>query len=202
MGLRTVRTIEPWEAAHRWRLKHPQRAHEEFQLRQEARAVDSWRKHEAHGTAETLIKAARQSSGTLVRLYSAGHLTIDQLAWAEEIRRVAEYIGRDVAIGTISLETRVDNGFTGHRMAEESLGRVRAEVAYSRWRRQLRAPGPVLAMIIEDRGVRGVGRMFRMRDATARALLVDALDAWPDCYGWARDRVDEDDIVAVQRRLS
>ena len=55
---------------------------------------------------------------------------------------------------------------------------------------------------IEDRGVRGVGRTFRMRDATARALLVDALDAWPDCYGWARDRVDEDDIVAVQRRLS
>lgn len=196
------RTIDPWESAHRWRLKHPDRAREEYAFRQDARAVDSWRKHEAHGTAETLIKAARGSGSPLLRMFSQGHLSIDQLAWAEEIRRVAEYIGRDVAIGTISLETRVDNGFTGHRMAEESLGRVRAEVAYSRWRRQLRVPGPVLAMIVEDRGVRGVGRMFRMRDATARTLLVDALDAWPDCYGWARDRVDEDDLVAAQRRLS
>lgn len=189
-------------AHQRWARRHRHRAFEELELREEARIVDSWRKHEAHGTAETLIKASRSSIGTLARMYSDGHLTIDQLAWSEEIRRVAEYIGRDVAIGTISFETRVDNGFTGHRMAEESLGRVRAEVAYSRWRQQLRAPGPVLAMIVEDRGVSGVGREFRMRNATARALLVDALDAWPDCYGWARDRVDEDDIVAVQRRLS
>jgi hypothetical protein len=195
-------TIDPTVAQQRWARRHRHRAFEELELREEARIVDSWRKHEAHGTAETLIKASRSSSGTLARMYSDGHLTIDHIAWAEEIRRVVDYIRRDVAIGTISFETRVDNGFTGHRMAEESLGRVRAEVAYSRWRRQLRAPGPVLAMIIEDRGVRGVGRMFRMRDATARTLLVDALDAWPDCYGWARDRVDENDILAVQRRLS
>lgn len=197
-----LRTIGAEEAYQRWARRHRGRASEELELRAEARAVDSWRKHEAHGTAETLIKASRRSSGTLLRMFSDGHLSIDQLAWAEEIRRVAEYIGRDVAIGTISLETRVDNGFTGHRMAEESLGRVRAEMAYSRWRRQLRAPGPVLAMIVEDRGVSGVGRAFRMRNATARALLVDALDAWPDCYVWARDHVDEDDVAAVWRRLA
>lgn len=171
-------------------------------MRSEIREIEEWRKHEAHGTPETLIKAHYASQGSLARMFMRGHLSIDQLAWAEEIRRVAEIIARDVAIGSISLETRVDNGFNGHRMAEESLGRVRAEVAYSRWRRQLRKPAPVLAMIIEDRGVRVVGRAFRMRDATARALLVDALDAWPDCYGWARDRVDEDDLVAAQRRLA
>lgn len=167
----------------------------------EAAAVDRWRKHEAHGTPETLIKAARVQQGALARLFMAGHLSIDQLAWSAEIRAVAERIGRDVAIGSISLETRVDNGFTGWRASDESLGRVRAEVAYTRWRAQLARPAPVLAMIVEDRGCRAVAQAFRMRDAGARALLIDALDLWPDCYGWARDRVDEDDLVAAKRRL-
>jgi hypothetical protein len=175
---------------------------EEADLAARAAAVDSWRRHEAHGTAETLIKARFASQGSLARMFGNGHLSIDQLAWAEEIRTVYDRIGRDVAIGTISFETRVDNGFAGHRMAEESLGRVRAEVAYTRWRRQLRKPAPVLAMIIDDRSCRAVAAEFRMRDATARGLLTGALDAWPDCYGWARDSVDEDDLVAVQRRLS
>lgn len=138
--------------------------------------------------------------GALARLYLGGHLSADQLAWAQEIRVIAERIGRDVAIGTLSLETRVDNGFSGHRLAEESLGRVRAEVAYTRWRAGLVRPQPVLAMIVEDRACRAVARAFRMRDAGARALLLDALDAWPDWCGWARDRVDAEDLVAVARR--
>jgi hypothetical protein len=199
MGTRTIDAEEAWR---RWADRHPGLAAQERAMRSEIGEIEEWRKHEAHGTPETLIKAHYTSQGSLARMFMRGHLSIDQLAWADEIRRVAEIIARDVAIGSISFETRVDNGFNGHRMAEESLGRVRAEVAYSRWRRQLRRPAPVLAMIIEDRAVRAVGRAFRMRDATARALLVDALDAWPDCYGWARDRVDENDLLAVQKRLS
>ena len=163
--------------------------------------IDRWRKHEAHGTAETLLKAGRVQQGALARLYMNGHLSIDQLAWSAEIRAVVERIGRDVAIGSLSLETRVDNGGSGHRVAEESLGRVRSEMAYSRWRLRLRKPAPVLAMIAEDRALRAVAQAYRMRDAGARALLTEALDFWPDCCGWARDRVDEDDLVAVQRRL-
>jgi hypothetical protein len=197
-----IQTIDAETAHGRWQGNHPQRAFEEREFREHSQLVDRWRKHDAHGTPETLIKAASSSQGSLARMFMAGHMSIDQLAWAEEIRRVADIIGRDVAIGTISLETRVDNGFTGHRMAEERRGRVRAEVAYTRWRGQLRKPAPVLAMIIEDRGIRCVGRAFRMRDITARALLLRALDAWPDCYGWARDRVDEEDLAAFYNRLN
>ncbi len=184
-----------------WARAHPLRAAEEQALGAQAALVDRWRRHAAHGTPETLLKAGRVQQGALARLYMGGHLSLDQLAWAQEIRAIAERIGRDVAIGSISLETRVDNGFYGHRIAEESLGRVRAEVAYTRWRAGLRRPQPVLAMIVEDRACRAVARAFRMRDAGARAMLLDALDVWPDACGWARDRVDAEDLVAVQRRL-
>ena len=194
--------IQQTDETHWWARAHPARAAEEAALARQAAAVADWRKHEAHGTPETLLKARRVKQGALARLFLNGHLSIDQMAWAQEIRVVVERIGRDVAIGTLSLETRVDNGFSGWGAGEESLGRVRAEMAYTRWRGQLRKPAPVLAMIAEDRACRAVARAFRMRDAAARALLIDALDLWPDCSGWARDRVDEDDLLAVQRRLA
>lgn len=178
------------------------RAAEEAALARRAAVIADWRKHEAHGTPETLLKARHVQQGSLARLFTNGHLSIDQLAWSAEIRTVVERIGRDVAIGTISLETRVDNGFSGLRAGDESLGRVRAEMAYTRWRAQLRKPAPVLAMIVEDRSCRAVAQAFRMRDAAARTLLTDALDLWPDCYGWARDRVDAEDLVALYRRLA
>lgn len=196
MGIQVTERNDAWARA------HPRRAMEEADLAARAAIVDSWRKHEAHGTPETLLNAGFASQGHIARMFQNGHLSIDQLAWAEEIRTVYERIGRDVAIGTISLETRVDNGFAGHRMAEESLGRVRAEMAYSCWRRQLRKPAPVLAMIIDDRSCHAVAAVFRMRNATARRLLIDALDAWPDCFDWARGRVDEADLVAVRRKLA
>lgn len=203
MGLeRQLFTTRPELAFANWERRHPARAEQERQLRFEVGEIDRWRKHEAHGTPETLLKARHVQQGALARLFMNGHLSIDQLAWAQEIRVVVERIGRDVAIGSISLETRVDNGFSGWRVGEESLGRVRAEMAYTRWRGQLKKPAPVLAMISEDRACRAVARAFRMRDAAARALLVDALDLWPDCCGWARDRVDEDDLVVVQRRMN
>lgn len=200
MGIQAVRargSTPDW-----WARAHPARAREEAELARQGALIDRWRKHEAHGTPETLLKARHVQQGAMARLFMNGHLTIDQLAWGAEIRSVAERIGRDVAIGSSSLEARVDNGFNGHRLADESLGRVRAEVAYSRWRGRLRKPAPVLAMIVEDRACRAVARAFRMRDVAARALLTDALDAWPDCCGWARDRVDAEDLVAVQRRLA
>jgi hypothetical protein len=177
-----------------------------MELRAEAARVDRWRKHEAHGTPETLLKAGRVQQGALARLFMNGHLSIDQLAWAQEIRVVAERIGRDVAIGSLSLETRVDNGRDLTARAFESLGRVRAEVAYGRWRaglaRSRHGAAPVLAMIVEDRACRAVARAFRMRDVAARRLLVDALDAWPGCYSDAADRVSADDLAAVEHRLA
>lgn len=200
MGIQAVQTAS--DKPDWWARAHPALAAEEKGLRAKAEQVERWRKHEAHGTPETLLKARHVQQGAMARLFMNGHLSIDQLAWASEIRVVAERIGRDVAIGSISFETRVDNGFSGHRLAEESLGRVRAEVAYSKWRGRLQRPAAVLAMIVDDRACRAVARAFRMRDVGARALLIDALDDWPDCCGWARDRVDQDDLVAMNRRLT
>lgn len=184
-----------------WARAHPARAADEARLGAQVALIESWRRHEAHGTPETLLKAGWVQQGALARLYMNGHLSIDQLAWAQEIRVVAERIGRDVAIGSISLETRVDNGRDLTRQAWESLGKVRAEVAYTRWRAQLGKPAPVLAMIVEDRACRAVAKAFRMRDVAARRLLTDALDAWPGCYQDAADRVDAEDLEAVYRRL-
>lgn len=185
-----------------WARAHPARAAEEAQLGAEVALIDSWRKHDAHGTAETLLKAGRVQQGALARLYMNGHLTIDQLAWAQEIRVIVERIGRDVAIGSLSLETRVDNGRDLTRQHREGLGRVRAEVAYTRWRAKLRKPAPVLAMIVEDRACRAVARAFRMRDVAARRLLIDALDAWPGCYSDAADRIDAEDLLAWERKVN
>jgi hypothetical protein len=181
--------------------RHPAIAREQRALRKhQAQLHERWG-HKREGTLETLDKASRVQQGALARLFMGGHISVDQLAWSAEIRTVAERIGRDVAIGTVSLETRVDCGGGGRALFEESLGRVRAEVAYSRWRRALARPGPVLAMIVEDRAVRSVAQAFAMRDATARGLLINALDAWPDHCADARDRVDEEDLVTFARRM-
>lgn len=198
MGLQaTTGEITDW-----WARAHPARAADEKALQREVAQIDDWRRHDAHGTPETLLKARHVQQGSLARLYMNGHLSIDQLAWAQEIRVVAERIGRDVAIGSISLETRVDNGRDLTRHSWESLGKVRAEVAYTSWRAYLVKPAPVLAMIVEDRACRAVARAFRMRDVAARRLLTDALDAWPGCYSDAADRVDADDLAAVYRRIA
>lgn len=182
--------------------RHPERAAEEALLRAGNAALEDKWGHKREGTPETLEHASRVRQGALARMFQGGHLSIDQLAWGAEIRGIAERIGRDVAIGTFSLETRVDNGGVDAGLFEESLGRVRAEVAYSGWRAALTKPGPVLAMIVEDRGVRPVAVHFGMRDATARALLIDALNAWPDYCLDARDRVSEEDLLAAQARLA
>jgi hypothetical protein len=184
-----------------YRRRHPMRAAEEYVLRHRQAGLQERWGHKREGTPETLEQAARVRQGALARMFAGGHLSIDQLAFASEIRAIAERIGRDVAIGTVSLETRVDNSQGPGAPFEESLGRVRREVAYSRWRAALRRPGPVLAMVVDDIAVRTVAQHYRMRDAKARALLVDALDAWPEWCRDARERVNEVDLKLVAARL-
>lgn len=182
-------------------IRHPVRAAEEAAFRDEQGKLQDRYGHR-RGTPETLARVAGMQQGSLARLFEGGHLSIDQLAWGAEIRMIAERIGRDVAIGTVSLETRVDCGANRGARAIESLGRVRSEVAYSGWRAALTRPAPVLAMIVDDLAVRPVAVHFRMRDAGARDLLIDALDAWPDWCADARDRVDEEDLARMAARLA
>ncbi|WP_338445935.1 hypothetical protein V5F89_12370 [Pelagerythrobacter marensis] len=171
-------------------------------MRQENRAKQREFGHKQNGTVETHQKAARVQQGSLMRMYEAGQLTIEQLASSQSIRSVAERIGADVGIGTVSLETRVDQGRPHDGGFFERLGAVRAEVAYGRWRasiaRKRGGAAPVLAMIVDDMSCSEAARLFRMRKETARTRLRDALNLWPDYIGKACDEIDEATMLAAQ----
>lgn len=132
------------------------------------------------GTPETHEHVARTREGSLARLYQTGAIDAEQLASAAQIAEVVERIGADVAVRTASLETRVDSCRHGDGGFHEQLGRVRREMAYTRWR--ARAPEPVAAlleMIAGDVGFTVVARVYRMHNRRAKKLLLDGLNLWP-----------------------
>ncbi|MEM6907190.1 MAG: hypothetical protein AAF494_00805 [Pseudomonadota bacterium] len=200
--VRRSREQQRHQANKRFAHRHPAVAADERALRKTQAGLHDRYGHRRGGTPETLEKASRVQQGSLARLFMGGHISVDQLAWSAEIRAIAERIGRDVGIGTVSLETRVDCGNSGRARLVESLGRVRAEVAYTHWRAQLEQPRPVLALIVDDVSVRAVGRTYRMRDESARGLLREALDAWPDHCTDARDRITQDDLTEMEAVLA
>lgn len=205
---RTGRALEAARAERRaiieqrYREQHPARAKEERAMRKAQAAAQRDFGHKVHGTVETHQKASVVRQGALARMYAAGHLSIDQLASSQEIRTVAERIYAQVDIGTVSLETRVDCGRTIGGQFFEKLGAVRAEIAYGRWRRALPEAKPVMAMIVDDVACTAAARTYGMRRTRARALLVDALDAWPEYVGEACKEVDAADLLAMQAGLA
>lgn len=149
---------------------------------------ESW--SHKQGTPETHERAARSQQGSLARLYRSGAIDGQQLDSAAAIAAIAERIAADVNVRTASLETRVDRTRTGDDHFFESLGRVRAEIAYTRWRAQ--APGPIAALlelIVEDRGIAAVAQRHRIHHRKLRRLLLAALDLWPAIYDEVRQCV-------------
>lgn len=184
-----------------WARLHPQRAAEELALAEaNAKAARDW-SHKHVGTVQTHAHAAGIRQGALARLYMSGSIDIHQLGCGQEIAAIGQAIGAGLGIRRVSLETRVDGGRQGSDMFWESLGRVRAEWAYGRWRAKLARPGPVLAMVVDDCGLTAAARRFGMGKARARALLIEALDLWPGEIGRARDAIDEADVLAAQAGL-
>lgn len=151
-----------------------------------------------HGTVQTHEHASHIRQGTLARLYQSGSITIDQLAAGASISHIHARITRDVTIGTMSMETRVDVSRNGDGAFYEKLGTVRAEVAYSRWRRELQHPAAVLAIIVDDASLSTAARTFRLRKAHMRPVLSDALDLWRDMIADAVDEIDEATLLAAQ----
>lgn len=134
------------------------------------------------GTPQTHEHFAGQREGALRRLYLSGAIDAEQLASALQIADVVERIGADVGVRTASLETRIDTTRNGDGGFYEQLGRVRREMAYTRWRRAAvaaRAIAPLLDMIAGDIGLTVVARTYRMHHRRAKKLLLDALDLWP-----------------------
>ena len=91
-----------------WAQRHPNKAAQERALRVERAAMVAEVGHKITGTLETHYHARRVRQGAIARLYASGRLSVHEMGWAGEIRAVAERIGRDVAVSTASLETRVD----------------------------------------------------------------------------------------------
>lgn len=184
-----------------WAKRHPDKAREERDLKRRNREVREDFGHKVHGTPETHANAARTRQGAVARLYEAGDISIDQLAAATNIAAVHASVTRDVAIGTVSLETRVDSGFRHNALFHERLGAVRAEVAYTAWRRSLSEPWPVLAMIIDDVSYSTAAAHFGMHKRRAKKLLIDALDAWFSEIDIACDAVDPATLLAAQAAI-
>jgi len=154
--------------------------------------------HKVNGTPETHAKAANVRQGALARLCIAGDIDADQLAAAVSIALVHARITAPVTIGTVSYETRVDQSGAGDGMFFEKLGAVRAEVTYSLWRQRIAEPAVVLAMVVHDVGVTRAASEFRMRNAKAKKLLIDALDLWNAMNDQVRKEIDHASLAAAQ----
>ena len=209
---KAARRLEQAQADHRakvaadYRRRHPARAKEERGFRkaqaEQARTHAKRDRLQDGGTPETRAKAAKVRQGSVARLYEAGHITIEQLAASQEIRQVTERLGADVRIGTVSLETRVDDSRRGQGAFFERLGAVRAEVAYGRWRAALGdAVLPVLAIVALEQSLTSVAKRHGMRKETARGLVSRALDAWSDFIGQVCREIDEADVLAAHAGL-
>jgi hypothetical protein len=181
-----------------WQDRHPRRAADEAGLAEaNQQALDDFGR-KTHGTYQTHAHAATIRQGALARLYQSGAISIDQLAAGASIQHIHAVITRDVTIGTLSLETRVDVSRSGDGAFFEKLGTVRSEVAYSAWRRELKHPALVLAVIVDDLSLSAAARAFRVRKASVRPILTDALDLWDEMIGRAVDDIDEATLLAAQ----
>jgi hypothetical protein len=128
----------------------------------------------------------------------SGTISADQLAWALEIATAAAMIAAGIGMKTASLEARVDTTRMGDGTFYEALGRVRSEMAYSRWRARVSGPiGAVLDLVVHDCGVTIVAKRHRMSVRRARKLLTAALDLWPVVLAGVRQEVDLATLAAA-----
>ncbi|RSV15181.1 hypothetical protein CA235_09605 [Sphingomonas sp. ABOLF] len=182
-----------------WRKRHPDVAKEQRILRKsQVQVGERWR-NKLEGTPQTHEHASRTCQGALARLCKSGGIDAEQLVAAVEIAAVAERIGADVAVRSMSIETRIDGGRQGSDHFYEALSRVRHEVAYTRWRAQVRGPiGAILDMIVgETVGFTVVAKRYGMHNRRAKQLLIDALDLWPRILHQVVKEVDAATVAAA-----
>ncbi|MEA3390154.1 MAG: hypothetical protein U9R64_12895 [Pseudomonadota bacterium] len=175
---------------------------EQRRLRKErAEMLKRW-SHKREGTPETHEAHSRQRAGAIARLYASGHLSDDELAWSQEIAAAAERIMADAGVRTASLETRVDTSRHGDAF-REALFNVWMEMAYSRWRAQLRPDVAAMALdiIVRDVGLTRAAAAHGMHARRARRLLSQALGHWARLFRDVRKEVSAADLVAAHAGL-
>lgn len=206
-----------------WAKRHPDAARAERGFRKDRAQTLAAFAHKNQGTPETHAHTSRRKQGALARLHKSGAIDREQVEYAAEIAAVVRRITADVRLATASYETRVDDGDRSETRMIETIGQVRREVAYTRWRATVADPafgGPiaaVLEMIVGEgcadgggtdggaadgaTGFTVVARRYGMHNRRAKRLLIDALNLWPRILYEVRRDIDEQSLTAVQAEL-
>jgi hypothetical protein len=158
------------------------------------------------GTPETNERIARvperQRQSPLARMVKIGSISAEELASAHEICRVVEIIDRDVMVSCSSLEARVDHSGSGRNILIESLGRIRAEVAFQAWHEMIPMPrAMIMDMIVRDVNYRQTSNKYNINWRTARKRLKTALRLWETVKIEARHKITEEAVSDVYQLL-
>lgn len=158
------------------------------------------------GTPETYAKideiGPTRIQTPLSRMYERGELSDDQWRASTEIAAVAEMIELDVCVRGASLEARVDNAGASRDHLIESLGRVRLERTYTRWRNQLPMPRRMyLDMILSNRSLVATARVYGQPWRKARQRMLTALNAWDSIKEVVWKDTDAEDVAAIYAKL-
>lgn len=168
---------------------------------QHAKILDEYGRRE--GTPETLFKASRAREGNIAALFMSGKIDQEQLGWAEEIYRAYEIIASDVTIRNVSYEPRIDNQASARDVLVEGIGRVRREVAYTYWRNNIPQPyAMIMEMLTGERiSYSSAALKYKMHKRKSLALLLKAIDLWPDALSHSEKNVDAADVAAAHAGL-
>lgn len=158
------------------------------------------------GTPETYAHIdqvpARRRQGALGRMFELGKIDADEFAAACEIAAVAEMIESGVAVRASSLEARVDGSNSGRDVLVEALGRIRSEIAYSVWRKNIPMPrAMILDMVVRDLPYVAVARSNKLNYRTARKRLITSLHLWMSISHEIRRNVSSEEVLEVYQRL-
>lgn len=159
----------------------------------------------------TIVEDERSSQATVLRakdrsplldLLSRGVIDEEQYGAACEIAAIVERMEGTVGMRSASLEARVDNSGAAKDLLIETLGQVRREVAYGKWRDHLPYPKRmVIDMVVLQRPIFATARRYRMGLPKARTRLVDALTDWLKVKEEVFAMVDERDVLSAHWRV-
>lgn len=145
----------------------------------------------------------RRRTSALKAMCDRGNLSDLQYYAALQIARIAERIERDAAVGSASMEARVDCSGSAKDKLVESLYDVRAERAYTEWRQSLPIPRRMIVdMVTRDYRLKAIAARHNMGWPRAQRLLRNALDDRGDIFARSMRAIDQDDVDAMHARLT
>ena len=152
----------------------------------------------------SLAWVRKPTGSSLARMHERGALSADQLLAARDIAEIVEYLQRSAGARCASMEARVDCTRSPATQLNESLRMARLEGAYSEWRVGVPKPaGMIISMVVQGSGLADIARAYNKSwDKTARPLLIEQLQRWPDIAKKFAVRIRHEDLLIAHARLS